>query len=191
MSGWVPTAALREVLVDEAGRRIYGRSDIDWQPGSERYRKQILAVVNKLMREDKRCEAIDAQSLLIDNQSGEPRFTILCIGPSGTHDITFAASDAASGRSFAQEATQSGAGGGGPIEKSDAVMACMDAITGQLTQPNTVDFHTFSDTTFQTEGSRARVTIGFTSNNGFGNPIDATAECVFEGASLSSANVIR
>ena len=190
MSGWVPSAALREVPVGEGRRRIYGSGDIEWQPGSERYRKQILAVVNKVMREDKRCDAIDSQSLLVDNQGGDPRFTILCVGPAGTHDITFEASDGTNGRSFAQEAVNPGGGGEEPIGKVDAVTACEEAITQQLSQPKTADFHTFTDTTYHTDGSRARVTIGFRANNGFGNPIDATAECVFEGTTLSSAALI-
>lgn len=67
---------------------------------------------------------------------------------------------------------------------------CYDAITAQLRQPRSVDFHT-SDTTFSTDGSRARFTIGFTAKNGFGNEMGSMAECVFSGARLTSAAVIE
>jgi hypothetical protein len=190
--GWLPTKSLREVKVGDDGRRIYEPSDIEWQPGSERYRKPILKVINTIMRDDARCEAIDQQSLLVEDQGGLPRFTILCVGPGGTHDYQFYAADAENGRSFKVRSTgvATNAGVGSPLGKADAVIACEKAMRATLSQPRTAEFRTFADTTYSTEDNRARVTIGFTADNGLGNPIDATAECVFEGTTLTSAAVI-
>jgi hypothetical protein len=190
--GWIPTKSLKKVKVGEDGRRIYQASDIEWQPGSERYRKPILKVINTIMRDDARCEAIDQQSLLVEDRGSQPRFTILCVGPGGTHDYQFYPVDAENGRSFVVRPDQlTGAStNGGPLAKADAVMACEEAMRAKLAQPRTAEFRTFADTTYGTEDNRARVTIGFTAKNGVGNPIDATAECVFEGSRLTSTDVI-
>lgn len=78
----------------------------------------------------------------------------------------------------------------GPLDKGAAARACMDAITPMLAQPRSVDFHAFTDTTFHTDGMRARFTVGLTAKNGLGLPIDATAACVFEGETLTSAELL-
>lgn len=78
----------------------------------------------------------------------------------------------------------------GPLDKGTAASACMDAITPMLAQPRSADFHTFTDTTFHTDGMRARFTVGLTAKNGLGLPIDATAACVFEGETLTSAELL-
>ncbi|MES2288181.1 MAG: hypothetical protein V4530_00475 [Pseudomonadota bacterium] len=119
-----------------------------------------------------------------------PQFTLSCIGKSGTTPITFTADDLRNGRNFAAEGVQHAAAESGlPISKPDAFVACKEAIAAQLKQPRSLDFHLFG-TTFTTDGSRARFTDTFTAKNGFGNEIDSTAECVFEGEQLISATVI-
>ena len=190
MQGWVPTSALKSVRVRPDGRRIYRVTDIEWQAGSEPYRSAIVKVANKIIADDKRCEVIDTHSLLVERGS-RPKFTLVCVGAAGTFPIAFSAADATNGRSFAPEPAQADANDGGPpISKSDAFSLCYDAITAQLRQPHSVDFHSL-DTTFSTDGSRARFTIGFTARNGFGNEMDSMAECVFSGARLTSAAVIE
>ncbi len=78
----------------------------------------------------------------------------------------------------------------GPVDKGTAASACMDAVTPMLAQPRSADFHAFTDTTFHTDGMRARFTIGLTAKNGLGLPIDATAACIFEGETLTSAELL-
>lgn len=189
MQGWVPTSVLKSVPVRPDGRRIYRLADIEWQAGSEPYRSAIVKIANKIMADDRRCEVIDAQSLLVEVGS-RPKFTLACVGAAGTFPVAFSAADATNGRSFAAGPAQADANDGPPISKSDAFALCYDAITAQLRQPRSVDFHT-TETTFSTNGSRARFTIGFTAKNGFGNEMDKMAECVFSGARLTSAAVIE
>lgn len=184
--GWVPSTALRKVDVDERGRRIYTAADVEWQPGSEAYKKPILKVINTIMRQDSQCEAIDDRSLLVEGSGKEASFLISCVGPEGDNSISFTAADASNGRSFAEPAPDASAGQPA-IGKADAVMACEEATRRQLTQPKSADYHTFTDVTFTTNGSFARVEIGLDAKNGFGNTIEATAICEFEGPEMTTA----
>lgn len=189
MEGWVATSSLRSFKLDKDGRRTLTASDIDWQPGSDRDRTAIIKIANRIVREDKRCEAIDNRSLLVEGSPGARRYTLICDGPEGSFPIEFTARDTAS-RSFAMAAVEPGASEATPLDKTDAAMACMDAIRPQLAQPRSVDFHTFTDTTFSSEGSRSRFTVGFTAKNGLGNEIDSVAACTFEGSEMVSAEVL-
>lgn len=189
MTGWVPVSALKPIKVDATGRRIYVAGDIAWEPGSEAHKVVILKVANRIATEDRTCEAIDPASLLVEGERRNPQFTLSCVGKTGTTPITFTADDLRNGRSFAA-APQAADGGSEPINRTAAGIACMDAIRPQLRQPGSVDFNLF-DNTYNAEGARARYTITFSAKNGFGNAIEATAECVFEGSRLASATVIN
>ena len=190
MEGWVPKDALRKLVLDDAGHRVLTAADLEWQPGSEKDRRAIVKVANLILRDDKRCEAIDDRSLLVEGTRSDRRYTLLCDGPEGSFPITFTARDAAA-RSFAEVVTAPVEPSvAGPISKSDAADACMDAISAQLAQPRSADFHTFSDTTFNVEGSRVRFTVGFDAKNGLGLEVENMAACIFEGSTLVSAEVL-
>lgn len=189
MEGWVATSSLRSLKLDASGRRTLSARDIEWQNGSERDRAAIVEIANRILREDKRCEAIDNRSLLVEGAAGARRYTLSCDGPAGSFPIEFTAHDAAS-RSFAMAAVAPEAVASAPIDASDAGAACMDAIRSQLSQPKSADFHTFTDTTFSSDGSRSRFTVGFTAKNGFGNEVDSVAACIFDGSEMLSAEVL-
>ena len=190
IDGWVPVAALRPLRLTADGRRTLVSQDIEWQPGSERDRTAILAVANKVIRQDRRCEAIDGRSLLVERAPGARRYTLLCDSASENVAIHFSARDATNGHSFAHEAEDETTGDAEPVSKADAIEGCQSAIEAQLFQPRSANFRTIMDTTFSTDGSRARVTIGFSAKNGFGNEIDQVAACVFEGSQLQSAEIL-
>lgn len=76
------------------------------------------------------------------------------------------------------------------LSKPVAVSGCIDAVTARLTQPRSADFRYFSDTTFHQDGTRSRVTVGFSANNGLGLTIDQTAACICEGGELQSAEIL-
>ncbi len=189
MEGWVSTAALQSLKLNSQGRRTLTKGDIDWQPGSERDRTAILKVANLILRDDRRCEAIDSRSLLVERKGRERRYTLVCDGPAGAHPIAFSASDTA-GRSFAMAAIDADVPVAEPIDKITALGMCTDAIRSSLQQPDSADFDIFTDTTFHVEGARARFTVGFSAKNGLGLEKDATAACIFEGTQLTSAEIL-
>jgi hypothetical protein len=191
MIGWVPAAALQRLKLDANGRRTLTGADIEWQPGSERDRTAIVKVANLILRNDQRCEAIDARSLLVDGLPGAREYGILCSGPLGDQMIRFKARDAAS-RDFTAKVMSDPGDDDAlvAIDKLDAGKACIAAVTEQLAQPDSADFHTFSDTTFNTDGSRARFTVGLTVKNGLGLEVEQMAACTFNGSNLETAEVL-
>lgn len=197
MAGWLPAAALSKLTLDNQGHRTLRAADISWQPGSERDRTAILSVANRILREDQRCEAINGRTLLVEGEGGRRRYTITCEGPAGSFPIEFTAADARRGRSFAMApvavdvaSADASTDSSATFSKSDAISACVDAMKAKLYQPRSAEFHTFLDTTYTVDSGRSRVTVGFSAKNGFGNEIDAVAECVFDGDQLVSATTI-
>jgi hypothetical protein len=190
IEGWVPVASLRPLRLTADGKRVLTTGDIEWQPGSERDKAAILAVANKIIRQDKRCDAIDGRSLLVEGSPGARRYMLLCDSAADEVAIQFSARDATNGRSFAHEAEDETSVAAEPIAKRDAINACQSAIEAQLFQPRSANFRTIMDTTFTTDGSRARVTIGFSAKNRFGAELDQVAACVFDGTELQSAEIL-
>jgi hypothetical protein len=189
MEGWVPTTALKRVPVDADGRRTLAASEIEWQPGTKQDRAAILKIANRILREDKRCEAIDRTSLVAEGKGAARHYTLLCDGDGGPFEIKFSAADANNGRSFAKAAAGPNEVSAGPIGKTEAAMACIDTITQRLAQPRSADFRTFSDISYSSTGSRAQVRIGMAAKNGLGLEVDGTAVCTFDGATMTEARV--
>jgi hypothetical protein len=188
--GWVRSSSLRRLEVGSEGRQIYKAADIEWQPGSERYRNQIVKVANAIQRGDKRCEAVDTASLQVTPSSGAPSLTIFCVGPSGTYPIEFTPNDASNGRSFVEAAVGRQDGeGSSTISKADAVSACKAATLPKFARPDAADYHIFTDVMFVETQNGARVKIGVTAKNFAGVEVPAAAFCEFKGAQLTSAAV--
>ncbi len=181
IQGWVPSSALRETATKKDGSRSYTADYFEWPPELSGQKALFVKMANRITDADENCEAIDPVSPLAE--PGKPgHFSLLCVGANGSYPVEFTKTRIIGGTPPVNEDVP-------PIAKLDAYEACRTAIEAQLVQPKTVDFH-ISDTTFGTEGGRARYTIAFTSNNGLGLPIDATGECVFVGETLTSAAVI-
>lgn len=189
MEGWVPNTALKDVAIDASGHRTLTSADFEWDPAVGRDKAAIVKIANRILREDARCEAINGESILIEGEGADRRYTLLCDGPSGDATVTFAPSDV-TGRSFKVAASAVGDAGANAIDKADAASACIDEITSRLNQPRSADFHTFTDTTFHVDGSRSRFTVGFTAKNGLGLEVENMAACIFEGKRLVSAEVL-
>lgn len=183
--GWVPSGVLRTVNVDRKGRWIYAASDIEWPEGSSRYRSQVLTIINRIRREDQRCEAIVTDQLMVETDQGTPQFHIPCDGAEDMVSISFSPWDAARGRSF-RMALRDRPVPTTPIGKVDAINACEERMKQELLDPS-IDFDSFTSTVFSTNDALARVTIDMTFTNAFGQPIRSRAECTFEGEQLLTA----
>ncbi len=182
VQGWAPTKVLRAADTRANGSRIYDESYFEWLPEMTSHKALVVRAANKIAETDANCEAVDPVSPI-----GEPDqpgvFSLSCVGPRGSYPVLFTPTRIIGGKPPLADDVQ-------PIAKADAHIPCVTAIEEKLSQPKTVDYH-LSDRSYSTEGGRARYTIGFTANSGIGLPIDAMAECVFEGQTLTSATVIR
>lgn len=185
--GWVHSAVLRPIKTDDKGRRIYKAADFEWPEGTARYKGQVVAVANKIMREDQRCEAINDRSLTLTRGNGA-EFLLACVGPSGTLSISFSAADAGNGRSFTQAAGDEGRSPNSTLASATAYLDCRPTIESRLSRPETADFNA-SDTTFHEDGNNARFTITGTAENAFGASVQFTAMCHFRNGSLTSVDV--
>jgi hypothetical protein len=189
IAGWIPNRVLRAIKTDSRGHRIYTTWDDNWSDDAKPYRRDVLTAVNAIMRDDERCEAIDDVAL-VREAGRDSRIEAGCVGPAGTVSIAFTPRDASNGRSFKVSSIEESEPASEPINKANAIMMCEEAVTNQLAQPRSADFHIFTNLNFSTDGARARLTIGLTAKNALGLEVDNTAECLFEGKQLTAANVI-
>lgn len=63
VKGWVPNEALREIERTASGCRIYVEADIYWDDDTSQFKPKIVAVVNKIARENLNCGQIDTSSV--------------------------------------------------------------------------------------------------------------------------------
>ncbi|GAO39222.1 hypothetical protein SCH01S_28_00810 [Sphingomonas changbaiensis NBRC 104936] len=75
------------------------------------------------------------------------------------------------------------------ISKVDAFMRCSEAFKAAVADPRSVAFDPL-DTTFTTDGNRARFTVGVTAKNRLGLEVNRTAACVFEDGQLTSVEAL-
>jgi len=180
VEGWVPSSALQKVKTSGSGRRIYTAADFEWPIGSAPARPAVLTIINRIIEQNPKCEAIDRQSLTMNGSGKGATFLIGCDGGEGDQSFEFTAADASNGRSFAPEKPID------PINKSEAREACQNAVTNAANHPSTVDFSMF-DTTFDTFGNgEARYTIAFSAKNSFNLELTYIAHCEFKGEKLTS-----
>jgi hypothetical protein len=78
--GWIPATELRRVERTSDGKRIYVERDFDWTWAREtaRYKREIVAFVNKISRENEKCVEIDVNSLRFIGRSKIPEFFVRC-----------------------------------------------------------------------------------------------------------------
>ncbi|MBY3441787.1 hypothetical protein [Rhizobium laguerreae] len=79
--GWVPVSVLRDVEYNPGGKRVYTEADFYWESDTIAYRTQLVAAVNKIVRETPGCEKIQPASLALSptrGTPGDPVFFVTC-----------------------------------------------------------------------------------------------------------------
>jgi hypothetical protein len=79
--GWVPVSVLRGVEFNSEGQRVYKEADFYWESDTSAYRTQLVAAVNKIVREKPGCSKIDPASLALSptrGTPGDPVFFVTC-----------------------------------------------------------------------------------------------------------------
>lgn len=173
--GWVPSSELRKVPTATDGRRIYAIGDFDWPKGRVAERAAAVTVMNRIMKERRECEALDHQSLVLNKTTKGDVFSIPCFTTGEMLPFDFTAADATNGRSFAKV---------DPMEETDAVVACRNAVLSNASHPSTVDFPLGYD--FRTEGEgRTQVLMSATAKNAFNLELKFKVHCDFNGTNLT------
>jgi hypothetical protein len=186
-NGWVPVSALREIKKDAGGKRQYTEADFNWdlEPATKLYKAQLVAGVNRIIRENDRCESVDTGTLSPSRDrstKAHPVFFVTCNPNSGGFNVWFSPEEATNkSHSFAAIAN---------VDEGDAIVACKQAAKEAANHPQSVDFSEFLDVSFVPyPNGNSRVISSFTAKNGFGVEDKFRIECFFEGRTLTEREI--
>ena len=182
--GWVPVSSLRQIERDASGYRTYVESDFSWDEDTSGFKPQMIANVNKIIRENSSCESVDPGSLSKSgnrSRPGKPVFFVMCNNPGGVFNVWFEPGDAAAGKVF--RAVQN-------VRRGSALLACERAAKEAANNPQTVTFSRFMDVAFVPyPNGNSRLISSFTATNSFGVEGKFRIECFFEGAALTERDI--
>lgn len=184
VKGWVPNTALREIERTESAGRIYVEDDFYWDKETSQFKPQIVAVVNKIARENRNCGQIDTSSVAKSpsrSTPDDPVFFVTCGSGANVFNVWFRPTDAVTGKVFVAKE---------PLGKSAAVDACESAAKQAATHPSTVEFSRIWDLAYIPHVSgRARVVSTFTAKNALNLQLKYRIDCLFDGPNLIETNI--
>ncbi len=184
-TGWVPVSSLRTIARDTSGKRQYVEADFYWDDDTKPYKAQLVAGVNRVIRENSRCQSVDTGTLSLSGNRGtkaNPVFFITCDYNGTPFNVWFSPEQATDkGHSFAAARN---------ISQGDALVACQDAAKAAATNPQTVNFSVFMDVAFVPyPNGNSRLLSTFSAKNSFGVESKFRIQCFFEGASLTERSI--
>jgi hypothetical protein len=94
--GWVPVSVLRGVEYNPDGKRVYTEADFFWESDTSAYRTELVAAVNKIVRETPGCEKIQPASLARSPTRGTPEdpvFFVTCESGGPAKNVWFRPTD--------------------------------------------------------------------------------------------------
>lgn len=183
--GWVPVSSLRAIERDVSGKRQYIEADFYWDDDTKPYKTQLVAGVNRVIRENSRCQSVDTGTLSLSGNRGtktNPVFFITCDYNGAPFNVWFSPEQAADkSHNFAAALN---------INKGDALVACQDAAKMAATNPQTVNFSAFLDVAFVPyPNGNSRLLSTFKAKNSFGVESQFRIHCFFEGATLTERSI--
>lgn len=179
VTGWVPNTALRGIDRSADGARVFVEADFYWDDDTSRFKSDIVAVVNKIARENANCPNPDPSSVAKSaskSKPGAPVFFVTCGAGADVFNLWFSPTDATADKTFT--AAQ-------PLSQSAAVTACEEVAKAAATHPSTVDFSHFVDLAyFAHKSGTVRVSSTFTARNAMNLELEYDITCFFEGNRL-------
>lgn len=177
--GWVPNSALRFVEKSSDGARVFVEEDFYWDEDTSKFKKQLIAVVNKIARENDNCPDPDPGTVAKSSTKSKPNdpvFFVTCGTGADVFNVWFRPGDATDEKTF--DAAR-------PISKVAAVDACEAVAREAATHPSTVNFSRFMDLSyFAHKNGNVRLTSTFTAKNAFDLELKYDIYCFFEGAKM-------
>lgn len=177
--GWVPNTALREIEFSGDGARVFVEDDFYWDNNTSKFKAQIVAVVNKIARENANCPNPDPGTVSKSadrSKPNDPVFFVMCGDGADVFNIWFKPGDASGETTFDAAL---------PLSQTAAVDACEAVAKSAAAHPSTVDFSRFMDLSyFAHKNGNVRVTSTFTAKNAFNLELKYDIYCFFEGSKL-------
>jgi hypothetical protein len=169
-------------------KKVYKASDIEWEYAEDAipYKAKVVAGINKLLRDNKRCEDVQTTSLYRAEgfTKKNPKFFIICEAKDGTSfGTTFYLKDVDSSVRF----------GAAPIIKEEQAKRLCEEKT--LEEPNglsSISFRLFFNGNFIPHpDGRATIALGFSAVNALGIRGDYRVACSFSGLALTEHRIGR
>ena len=179
VKGWVPDSVLRGIEKTSDGKRVLVEEDFYWDEDTSQFKEQIVAVVNKISRENANCPNPDPGTVAKSkdrSKPGDPVFFVTCGNGADVFNLWFKPSDAEGLTTF--EAVQ-------PLSQTAAAEACEQVAKAAATNPSTVDFSRFLDLSYTPhKNGSVRLTSSFTAKNAFNLELTYDIYCFFQGNTL-------
>lgn len=184
VEGWVPNGALRQIERTADNARVYVEEDFHWDDDTSRFKPEIVATVNQLMRENRNCDQVDTHSVAKSpsrSKPGDPVFFITCGTGANAFNVWFRPTDVQAGRSLVAKE---------PLGRNAAVDACEVAAKQAATHPSTVEFSRIRDLAYVPHVSgRAHVFSTFSAKNAFNLKLKYRIGCLFDGTTLVETSI--
>ena len=174
----VATAA---ATIDE--RRVFVEADFYWDDDTSAFKPQIIAVVNKISRENVNCPDPDPQSVAKSDRSSPnaPVFFVTCGSGMDVFNVWFSPDDAKSDKTLNAVL---------PPSETSAVSACEQTAVNAASHPSTVKFSRVMSLSFETfKNGNARVRSSFTAKNAFNLETKYDIICEFTGSEMSGVSI--
>ena len=182
--GWVSNGAIREIERTGGGARVYVEDDFYWDDDTSQLKPHIVAVVNKISRENRNCGQIDTSSIAKSpsrSRPGDPVFFVTCGSGSNVFNVWFRPTDVEAGQTFVAKE---------PLGRLAAVEACEGAAKLAAIHPSTVEFSRSWDLAYMPHVSgRARVVSTFTAMDSLDFELKYRIDCLFEGPTLIEISI--
>lgn len=174
-----------EAVEGKQAKSDYVEAEFYWDDDTSAYKPQLVAAVNRIVRENDNCLTVDTGTLSKSVDRGtaaNPVYFITCNGPDDLpFNVWFERYDATTRTSFATAHN---------IGQGEAVLACERAAKRAATNPQTVDFSKIMDVSYKPfPNGSTRLSSSFTAKNAFGVEGKYTIECFFVGQKLTETAV--
>ncbi len=184
ITGWVPNENLEAIAKDAEGRRIFVEGDFYWDGDTSAFKPQIVAVVNKISRENVNCPDPDLQSVTKSESRSSPNapvFFVTCGSGMDVFNVWFSPDDAKSDKTLNAVL---------PPSETSAVSACEQTAVNAASHPSTVKFSRVMSLTFRTwKNGNAEVRSTFTAKNAFNLETKYDIICSFTGSKMSGVSI--
>lgn len=179
VKGWVLSKNIRIIEKQIGGARLYTQQDFHWDNDSRKHKKEIVAVINKIAKNNRNCTELDTSSMTLSpskSKPNDPVFFVTCGSGASVFNVWFRPSDGNTNAAFTARE---------PLDRNSATDLCESAAKQAAQHPSTVSFSRLWDLAYQPHVSgRARVVSTFSAKNSFNLELKYRIDCLFDGPNL-------
>lgn len=164
-------------------RRVFVEDEFYWDDDTSKFKPQIVAVVNRISRENVNCPDPDPQSVARSDRGSPdaPMFFVTCGSGMDIFNVWFSPDDADSENPLSAVL---------PPSRTSAISACEQTAVNAASHPSTVKFSGVMSLSFQTwKSGNAEVRSTFTAKNAFNLETKYNIVCSFTGSKMTNVSI--